>query len=45
MGDDGANERAIQECFTRWKAADREVYRATSLIGGDLNDALTMDVA
>jgi hypothetical protein len=43
--DDGANERAIRECFARWKAAGREVYRATSLIGGDLNDALMMDVA
>jgi putative DNA primase/helicase len=42
--DDGANERAIRECFARWKAAGREVYRATSLIGGDLNDALTMAV-
>jgi hypothetical protein len=41
----GANERAIWECFARWKAAGREVYRATSLIGGDLNDVLMMAVA
>jgi putative DNA primase/helicase len=43
--DDGANERAIRECFTRWNAAGREVLRATPMIGGDANDALTMDVA
>jgi hypothetical protein len=43
-GDGGANERAIRECFARWNAAGREVYRATSLIGGDFNDA-TMAVA
>jgi putative DNA primase/helicase len=42
--DGGANERAIQDCFDRWSAAKREVFRATSLIGGDLNDALTMAV-
>jgi putative DNA primase/helicase len=39
--DGGASERAFQACFGRWKAARREVWRVTSLIGGDLNDALT----
>jgi putative DNA primase/helicase len=39
--DAGANKRAFQACFGRWKAAGREVWRVTSLIGGDLNDALT----
>ena len=39
--DGGANERAIQECFARWTAAGRDTYTATSLIGGDLNDAVT----
>jgi hypothetical protein len=43
-GDGGANDRAIRECFARWNAAGREVYRATSLIGHDFNDA-TMAVA
>jgi putative DNA primase/helicase len=38
--DGGANERAVRECFARWNAAGREVYRATSLIGGDMNDGL-----
>jgi Toprim domain len=36
---DGANDRAISECFARWSAAGREMYRATSMTGGDLNDA------
>jgi hypothetical protein len=39
--DGGANERAIQECFARWNAANRETYAATSLIGGDPSDAVT----
>jgi putative DNA primase/helicase len=43
--DGGANERASRECFARWSAAGREVLRATSMIGGDANDALTMAVA
>ena len=43
--DDGANKRAIRECFARWNAAGREVYRATPEIGGDANDALMMDAA
>ncbi len=38
--DGGASERAVTECAGRWLAAGREVYRATSLIGGDMNDAL-----
>jgi hypothetical protein len=42
--DDGANEGAIRECFARWTAAGREIYRAVPLIGGDANDALTMDL-
>jgi hypothetical protein len=42
-GDGGANERAIRECFARWNAAGREVYRATPLIGGDMNDAMMAD--
>jgi putative DNA primase/helicase len=37
--DGGANERAIEECFSRWTAAGREVSRATSMIGSDVNDA------
>jgi hypothetical protein len=28
------------ECFARWNLAGREVYRATSPIGGDMNDAM-----
>jgi hypothetical protein len=36
----GANERAVKECAARWLAADRAIYRLTSTIGGDLNDAL-----
>jgi hypothetical protein len=43
--DSGANEQAIRKCFVRWSAAGREVYRVTSLIGGDANDALTTAVA
>jgi putative DNA primase/helicase len=43
--DGGANERASRECFARWSAAGREVLRATSMIGCDANDALTMAVA
>jgi hypothetical protein len=43
--DGGANERAIGECFSRWTAAGRQVFRATSMIGGDANDALTMVAA
>jgi hypothetical protein len=42
---DGANERATRECFGRWSAAGRDVFRVTSMIGGDTNDALTMAVA
>jgi hypothetical protein len=42
-GDGGANERAVRECFVRWKDRGREVYRATSLVGGDFNDALMAD--
>jgi hypothetical protein len=41
--DGGANERPTRECFAN--AVGREVLRATSMIGGDANDALTMDVA
>jgi hypothetical protein len=37
--DGGANEQAIEECFSRWTAAGREVSRATSMIGSDVNDA------
>ena len=43
--DGGANERAIEECCSRWTAAGREVVRVTSMIGGDANDALTMVAA
>ena len=43
--DGGANDRAVRECFARWSAVGREVLRATSMIGGDPNDALTMAVA
>jgi hypothetical protein len=43
--DGGANERAIEECLSRWTAAGREVVRVTSLVGGDANDALTMVAA
>jgi hypothetical protein len=39
--DDEANHRAAEECARRWLAAGREVYRATSTIGGDMNDLLT----
>jgi hypothetical protein len=35
----GVNEQAIEECFSRWTAAGREVSRATSMIGSDVNDA------
>jgi hypothetical protein len=41
----GANQRALQECFDRWSAAGREVSRVTSEIGKDTNDALMMDLA
>jgi hypothetical protein len=37
---DAANARAVAECFARWNAAGLEVYRATSMAGGDMNDAL-----
>jgi hypothetical protein len=41
LGEPGdANARAVMECFDRWSAAGREVFRTTSTIGGDLNDAL-----
>lgn len=38
-----ANEQAIRKCFARWSAAGRDVYRATSTVGGDANDALMAD--
>jgi putative DNA primase/helicase len=38
--DGGANDRAVRECFARWNAAGREVYRATSTASGDMNDGL-----
>jgi putative DNA primase/helicase len=38
--DHGANERAIDECASRWHAAHREVIVVESRTGGDLNDAL-----
>jgi putative DNA primase/helicase len=43
--DGGAGERAILECFGRWTAAGRQVFSATSVIGGDASDALTMVAA
>jgi putative DNA primase/helicase len=43
-GDGGANARAVRECAGRWIAAGREIYRATSTVGGDFNDPL-MNVA
>jgi hypothetical protein len=43
--DGGASERAIHECFGRWTAAGRQVFSATSVIGGDASDALTMIAA
>jgi Toprim domain len=42
---DGTRQRAIQQCLARWSTAGREVYRVTSMIGSDANDALTKDVA
>jgi hypothetical protein len=39
-GDGGASERAVKECAGRWIAARREVFRATSRVGGDIADAL-----
>jgi hypothetical protein len=39
-GDGGVNDRAVRECFARWNAAGREVYRATSTAGGDMSDGL-----
>jgi hypothetical protein len=42
--DDDANCRAVAECAHRWLAADREVFRASSTAGGDMNDAM-MNVA
>jgi hypothetical protein len=36
----GASERAVRACFARWSTAGREVLCATSVIGGDLNEAL-----
>jgi hypothetical protein len=38
--DDDANRRAVAECARRWLAADREVFRASSTAGGDMNDGL-----
>jgi hypothetical protein len=38
--DGGVNDRAVRECFARWNAAGREVYRATSTAGGDMSDGL-----
>jgi hypothetical protein len=43
--DGGASERAIEECSSRWTAAGRQVISATSVIGGDASDALTMVAA
>lgn len=43
--DGGASEQAILECFGRWTAAGRQVFSATSVIGGDASDALTMIAA
>jgi hypothetical protein len=47
MDDSGAacraNEQAIRKCFARWSAAGRDVYTATSTVGGDTNDALMAD--
>jgi hypothetical protein len=37
----GANARAIEDCGREWQAAGREVIVLGSLIGGDLNNALT----
>jgi hypothetical protein len=39
-GDGGASERAVRECAGRWVTAGREVFRATSTVGGDIADAL-----
>jgi hypothetical protein len=36
--DDGANERAAQECARRWTEASREVLLVTPLLVGDMND-------
>ncbi len=36
----GANERAVNECGTRWHDAGRQVILVSPKIGGDLNDAL-----
>ncbi|HEY2526395.1 MAG TPA: toprim domain-containing protein [Xanthobacteraceae bacterium] len=36
--DGGASEQAILECFGRWTAAGRQVFSATSVIGGDASD-------
>jgi putative DNA primase/helicase len=37
--DNGANERAVQSCATRWKEAERDALVATPIVGGDFNDA------
>jgi hypothetical protein len=39
-GDNGASERAIDQCGQRWHDAEREVIIVTPRVGGDLNDAL-----
>jgi hypothetical protein len=37
--------RVDTEAIDRARAAGRDVFRVTSMIGGDTNDALTMAVA